>query len=596
MRQQLIDLRKAMAEHHVDWVIVLTDDFHASEYAGDHFKCRAYVSGFTGSAGTLLVGQEWAGLWTDGRYFLQAARQLSGTGIDLMKMAEPGVPTLNEYLSENLKSGQTVAFDGRTFPQARMRQIARIIEKAGAHQRGDLDLVGEIWTDRPALSAEPVWELDVKYAGKSRAEKLAQIRLSLQDAEADWLILGSLMDVCWLTNLRGNDVHCTPVVLSYFALSQKEAVLFVNPAVLSDGIRNNLNRDGVRVLPYDEITAFVRALPSDAKVMMDSNSVNSLIWSAAESAGVKILERTDPTRLPKAAKNEVEVANFREAHLKDGVAVTRLIYWLKTQVGHIEMDELSVARKLVSLRKEQEGYLGESFEPIIGYGPHGAIIHYSATPETNVPIEAKSFLLADTGGHYLEGTTDITRTIAMGPLTREEKEMYTRVLMGHLRLGAAVFKHGATGMAIDYLAHSALWEINMDYNHGTGHGVGYVLSVHEGPQSFFWRSRDGKPGAVLEPGMITSDEPGVYLEGKFGIRLENLTVVCDGVTNEYGRFLHLEYLTMVPFDLDAVVPELMSSRDIQLLNAYHQQVREHILPRLCDEGERNWLIHATRTI
>ncbi len=587
MRSELIRLREAMARRDIQWCMIPTDDYHASEYVGAYFMCRAYVSGFTGSAGTLLVGREWAGLWTDGRYFLQAEAQLKDSGICLMKSGEPGVPTLTEFLCGCLKPGDTFAFDGRTVSFQMCRRLAEIARDAEAEVRIDLDLPGEIWEDRPALSAEPAFELPLYATGKSRADKLALVRESLRKNDAQTLVLSSLMDICWLMNLRGGDVACTPVVLSYLVLTRERAVLFLNEKVLSPEIRAHLAEDGVEIAPYDAVVEEIRRLPAGSRVQMDLSVVNCAL-RAAVPEGVEVLNRVNPTVLPKAVKNETEVANFREAHVKDGVAVTRLMCWLKKNIGRIPMDEISVAEKLESLRREQPGYLMPSFHPIVAWGPHGAIIHYSATQESCWAVQPRSFLLADTGGHYMEGTTDITRTFAMGPLTEEEKQLYTRVLMGHLRLGAARFRYGCSGMSLDCLAHGPLWEIGMDYNHGTGHGVGYVLSVHEGPQGFRWRKAGSAEPAVLEPG--------IYLEGKFGVRLENLTVVCEDVTNEFGRFLRLEYLTMVPFDLDAVCPELLEERDRRCLNAYHAQVREKILPRLTDPEEKAWLLEATRPI
>lgn len=591
MREQLTALRGAMAAHGVDYYMVPTDDFHGSEYVGSHFKCRSWVSGFTGSAGTLLVGRDWAGLWTDGRYFIQAAQQLEGSGIELMKMGEPGVPTLNAYLEAHLEKGMTLGFDGRVVSTRLAEKLRTIAEKCGAAVACQDDLVGEVWTDRPALSAEPVRELPAELVGKSRAEKLMDVRAALVKEGADALIIASLMDVCWLMNLRGNDVACTPVVLSFAAVTAQEAVLFINPAVLSEEIAANLRADGVTVRAYGEVYDYAAALPEGSTVMLNLNVVNSKL-EACVPAGVKVIDKADPTTLPKAMKNEKEVDNFRIAHVKDGVAVTKFMYWLKKNVGKVDMDELSVADKLESLRQEQENYVGPSFTPIMGYADHGAIVHYSATEESCAKIEPRSFLLSDTGGHYLEGSTDITRTFAMGELTEEEKRFYTLVLKGNLQLGNAQWKYGCTGASLDYLAREPLWRLEMDFNHGTGHGVGYMLSVHEGPQRIHWGVSNSQP---LDVGMITSNEPGFYLEGAFGVRLENLTAVREVEKNSYGRFLRFETLTMVPFDLDAVIPELLGEECRMLLNAYHAKVRKTLKPYLTDE-ENAWLADATRAI
>ncbi len=594
MRQALLDLRTEMEKEQMDLYLVMTDDFHASEYTGSYFKTRAFLTGFTGSAGMALVSRDWAGLWTDGRYFLQAAEQLKDTGFTLMRQEEPGVPRLEDWIRDHLTAGMVLGFDGRTVSAAQYARLEKMARRAGASLRTDTDLIDRIWKDRPALSHEPAFELDTAYAGKTRAEKIAQVREALEKEECDTLVLSTLMDICWLLNLRGNDVACTPVVLSYLILTPAQVRLFVNPTVLSDAIVRHLQADGVTICPYESMESALAQLPGDARVLLNPALLNAALRRAIPE-NVAVREGKNPTELFKAIKNPVEVANFRKAHIKDGVAVTRFMYWLKTQVGKVPMDEISVAEKLESLRAEQEHYMGPSFEPIMAYGDHGAIVHYSATEATNRAIQPRSFLLSDTGGHYLEGTTDITRTYAMGPLTDEEKCMYTRVLQGHLHLGDAHFRYGMNGMQLDYLAHEPLWRMHMDYNHGTGHGVGYLLSVHEGPQGFFWKKRAAGDPAVLEPGMIISDEPGVYLEGRFGVRLEDLVVVCEDETNAYGRFMHLEYLTMVPWDRDAIDVRLMSEYDRALLDAYHRTVYETIAPYLPAE-EAAWLKQATRPI
>ena len=591
MREQLISLRRAMAAHGVDYYMVPTDDFHGSEYVGSHFKCRSWVSGFTGSAGTLLVGKDWAGQWTDGRYFIQAADQLAGSGIDLMKMGEPGVPTLTDYLDKHLKKGMTFGFDGRVVSARMAARLRAIAEKRGAAIVCQDDLVGEVWTDRPALSAEPVRELPAELVGRSRGEKLADVRAELAKGDADAVVIASLMDVCWLMNLRGNDVACTPVVLSFAAVTAEEAVLFINPDVLSSEITANLQNDGVTIRPYGEVYDYVAALPAGTKLMLNLNVVNSKLESCVP-ASVEVIDKVSPTNLPKACKNEKEVDNFRIAHIKDGAAVTKFMRWVKTNVGKIPMDEISVAEKLEEFRAAQPGYIGPSFEPIMGYGAHGAIVHYSATEESCARLEPKSFLLSDTGAHFIEGSTDITRTYALGELTDDEKRFYTLVLKGNLQLGNAQWKAGCTGANLDYLAREPLWRLEADYNHGTGHGVGYILSVHEGPQSIHWGRANTTP---LEVGMITSNEPGFYLEGAFGVRLENLTAVKEVATNGYGRFLRFETLTMVPFDLDAIIPELLGEECRGILNAYHAKVRQTLAPYMTDE-ENVWLADATRAI
>ena len=604
MRQQLSELRRAMQAHPESMLaeqtggdpgnIIPTDDFHASEYVGAHFRGRHYVSGFTGSAGTLVVTADWAGLWTDGRYFLQAGQQLEGSGIELCKMGEPGVPTIPEYIEKTLEAGQTLGFDGRVVTARQYEGYQRIAEKKQGKIVSDVDLLDEIWAERPALSAEPAWELPVSLTGRSRQEKLHQVRREMESLGADTLVLSSLMDVCWLMNLRGNDVDCTPVMLSFAAVTMTDAVLFVNPAILSTEIQAHLKEDGVTIRPYACVYEYTKKLPEDSTVMMNLNVVNSLI-RACVPASVRVIDHVDPTELPKAVKNATEVEGFRKAHVQDGVAVTRLMYWLKHNVGKIPMDELSVAEKLEEFRRERPDYIGPSFAPIIAYGAHGAIVHYSPTKESNIPVEPRSLLLADTGGHYLQGTTDITRTFAMGELTYEEKHLYTAVCRGNLHLAHARFLHGCTGLNLDILCGEPMWKLGLDFKHGTGHGVGYILNVHEGPNAFRWKQSPSLSNAVLEPGMVTTDEPGLYLTGKFGIRLEN-ELMCKKLTdNEYGTFLGFEILTMIPFDLDAVLPEEMSEEERQWLNEYHQKVYETVAESL-PEKERIWLREATRQI
>lgn len=595
MKQELINLRKRMKEEHIDAYLIMTDDFHGSEYVGDYFKCRKFISGFSGSAGTLLVMADHAGLWTDGRYFLQAGKQLENTGITLYRSGQPGVPALSKYLERHLERGQTLGFDGRCVMADYAAQLKKIAQKKEAILRSDLDLAGDIWTDRPALSREPVWELEETYAGMARKTKISRIRDILKEKGADWFLLASLEDIAWILNVRGNDVECTPVVLSYLLMSQEQLIWYVQEECLTDTLREKLERDGISICGYEDIFHDIRQLPAGKSILYDSAHVNAALCRGIPSA-VRIIDEVNPTLLLKAVKNPVEVENERLAHIRDGVAVTRFLYWLKTRVGKERITECSAAEYLEELRMEQEHYMGPSFCPIIAYKEHGAIVHYSADDETDVPLRPEGFVLADTGGHYLEGTTDITRTIALGSLTREEKELYTTVLRGHIHLSMARFLHGCTGVSLDGLARTPLWEKGYDYNHGTGHGVGYLLSVHEGPNSFRYRPsvRRGND-CVLEEGMITSNEPGVYLEGKFGIRLENMIVCVKDTENGYGRFLKFEPLTMVPFDLDAVLPQQMTEKEIRWLNAYHKKVYEGIVSYL-NVREAAWLKEATREV
>lgn len=583
-----------MKEKKIDAYLVATDDFHGSEYVGDYFKCRKYITGFTGSAGTAIITQDMAGLWTDGRYFIQAADQLRDTTIALFKSGEPGVPTVHQFLNDKLQEGMCLGFDGRTVSAREAEELQELLQEKHITFSVNDDLIGEIWEDRPVLSCEPVMELDVRWTGKSRADKIAEIREQMKAKEADTFILTSLDDIAWLLNIRGNDIHCCPVVLSYLVMMENELRLYANAAAFSEEIRSNLEADGVKIYPYDDVYSYVQSISSDKKVLLSRANVNSRLVSNIPSE-VTILDEPNLTLLPKAVKNETEMENERIAHIKDGVAVTKFIHWLKKNVTRTNITELSTAEKLYQFRSEQEHFLGESFDPIIAYGTHAAIVHYSATEATDIPLEARGMVLADTGGHYLEGTTDITRTIVLGPVTAKEKKFFTAVLRGNLNLAAAKFKYGCTGLNLDYLARGPLWELGEDYNHGTGHGVGYLLNVHEGPNSFRWKNLPGNPAPVLEEGMITSDEPGYYLENEFGIRHENLVLCKKAEKTSFGQFMCFEPLTMVPFDLEGINPEEMTERERKLLNDYHQKVYTTISPYL-DEEEKEWLKQATREI
>lgn len=588
-------LRALMKETGIDAYLIPTDDFHASEYVGDYFKCRKYMTGFTGSAGTAVVMQDMAGLWTDGRYFIQAEQQLEGSTVTLFKIGEPEVPSVHEFLRKNLKEGQCLGFDGRTVSAQEADELRKMLSKNGVTISCEEDLVGRIWEDRPALSCEPVKELDVKWTGKSRADKCAEIRAAMKGKGADIFVLTCLDDIVWLLNIRGGDVPCNPVVLSYLAMTEKEVLLFANEKAFPEEVKAALAADGVRILPYNDIYSWISEVEDGRTVLFCKKKVNSRL-AASVPVGVKVLDEENLTLLPKAIKNPVEVENEKIAHIKDGVAVTKFIYWLKKNVGKMPITEISAGEYLNKLRAQQENSMGNSFDPIISYGPHAAMNHYSATPETDVPIEPHGLLLADTGGQYLEGTTDVTRTIVMGPTTDEQKRMFTAVLRGTLNLAAARFRYGCRGLNLDYLARGPLWELGLDFNHGTGHGVGYYLNVHEGPNGFRWRVvPERNDSAVFEEGMITSDEPGFYVEGEYGIRHENLIVCKKAEVTSFGQFMCFEHLTMVPFDLDAVVPEQMSERERGLLNGYHAEVYAKISPYL-DEEERAWLGEATRAI
>ena len=585
--QRLAQLRQEMAHHGMDGYVVVTDDFHGSEYVGDYFKARAYLSGFTGSAGTLVVLPDCAALWTDGRYFLQAADQLSGTGIELMRMGQPGVPAIGAFLAEHLPQNGTLGFDGRTVSSSLARTLSAALKEKNVRFACGEDLVDAVWPDRPALSDKPVWELTG--CGMSREEKLARLREKMAAENAAYLLLTSLTEIAWALDLRGGDVACTPVFLSFLLIGREDAQLCIQPQAVPADIGGKLTACGVTMRPYGEIYDLLRALPAGTRVMADSATANYRIMESLSHA--EVLDQPSPAVWLKACKTKEETDHFRAVHVKDGAALCRFLFWLKTRVGKEPVTELSAAAKLAAFRAQQPDFLDLSFETIAGYGPHGAIVHYDPTPETDVPLRPEGLLLVDSGAHYLQGTTDVTRTVALGPVTDEERTMFTLVLKGHLALSAARFPHGVTGENLDVLARLPLWEQGLDYNHGTGHGVGYILSVHEGPQNFRWRSPDGRR-YPLEEGMVISNEPGYYAAGKFGVRHENLVLVRTGETTEYGQFLYLEPLTMAPFDRDAIDVSLLTEQELAQLNDYHRRVYDTVSPLLPAE-EQAWLAQAT---
>lgn len=592
--ERLQALRVQMRRRRLAAYIVPTEDFHSSEYVGDYFKAREYLSGFTGSAGTLLIEADRAALWTDGRYFLQAQEQLTDSGITLMKSGQPGVPTLFDYLGEALSDGDAVGFDGRCVTGAFVEKLKEKTAGKRITFYGKEDLAGLIWKERPPLSAEPVWELSVDYAGLSGEKKLAGVREKMAGAGADVFLTTDLSEIAWLLNLRGGDVRNTPVFLSYMLITQKRAVLCARESAFSEKIRKELKRTGVTLLPYESIEELVSSLPAGQRLLADEKKVNYRLLKAVPS-GVERINAESPVELLKAVKTPREIDHIRKAHVKDGVAVTRFICWLKSRVGKENITEMTAADKLREFRSGQEGYLGPSFDPIIAYGHHGAIVHYEATRETDAVIEPQGLCLADTGGHYSDGTTDVTRTIVLGELAEEERKAFTLVLKGHLRLGAAKFLQGVCGQNLDVLAREPLWQEGLDYNHGTGHGVGYLLSVHEGPQNFRWRIAKETSCVPLEEGMVLSNEPGLYMAGKFGIRHENLVVVRKGEKNDFGQFMYLEPLTMVPFDREGIDVNLMNREEIGLLNAYHKKVYEVLSPYFTGE-ELTWLEKATAAL
>ncbi|MBO5097637.1 MAG: aminopeptidase P family protein [Agathobacter sp.] len=585
-------LRQEMAKRNISVYIVPTADFHESEYVGSYFKARKYITGFTGSAGTAVITMTEAGLWTDGRYFIQAAEQLEGTTVTLYKMGEEGVPTVDEYVETALQEGQMIGFDGRVVNNTWGKKLAEIAEKKNGKLAVDEDLIDLIWTDRPELSKEPVRILGVEHTGKTVTEKLTEIRNVMTEKGADIHLLTSLYDIAWLLNVRGNDISYVPVVLSYLALTKEECIWFVQEEVVTEEVAAYLTENHIIAKPYNDFYEYVKTINADATVLMNQSVVNYRICNSLPET-VKIIDELDPSVFMKSKKNEVELENTRRAHLKDAVAMCKFMYWLKTNVGKIPMTEISASDYLEGLRRQQEGCFDLSFDTICGYAAHGAIVHYAATPETDVEIKPEGLLLVDSGGQYLEGTTDITRTFAMGPVTQEMKTNFTRVLRSNMHLANARFLYGCSGVNLDVLARQPLWEANLDYKHGTGHGVGHILNVHEGPNGFHW----GRKAYVypLEEGMITTDEPGIYIEGQYGIRLENELICRKGEKNEYGQFMYFEPITFVPMDLDAVDASQLNETEKKYLNDYHKAVYEKVAPFLSEE-EAEWLKEYTRSI
>ena len=591
--ERLSALRKCMQDKHIDMYIVPTADFHQSEYVGEHFKARAYITGFTGSAGTAVITLHDAKLWTDGRYFLQAAKELEGTGVTLMKMFEPGVPTIEEYLEAELKSGQTLSFDGRVVSVGEGDAYASIAKKNGAKIDYQEDLIDAIWIDRPPLSEKPAWFLEEKYSGESSKSKLSRIRKEMEDAGCDTHIVSTLDDICWTLNIRGNDIDFFPLVLSYAIIRNDSFELYIDERKLDDKLKSILEKVGVTLHPYNAIYEDVKKLPENATVLIDKAKLNYAIFNNIP-ASVSIVNKRNPEILMKALKNPVEVENIKKAEIKDSIAHVRFMKWLKENLGKIRITEMSASEKLDEFRAEMGNFIRDSFEPISSYGPHSAIVHYTSSPETDVELKAGSLYLSDTGAGFYEGSTDITRTYALGEVPEKMKEDFTIVAISNLQLANAKFLQGSTGLTLDILARKPFWDRGLNYNHGTGHGVGYLLNIHEGPAGFRYKYRAGETEEIQE-GMVITDEPGLYIEGSHGIRLENELLARKGVQNEYGQFLYFETITLIPFDLDAINPAILDEENKKLLNAYHKRVYEEIAPYL-NEEEKAFLKKYTRAV
>lgn len=593
IKDRLSGLRKFMEEKNIDAYMIPSSDNHQSEYVGDYFKSREFISGFNGSAGTVIVTKDEAGLWTDGRYFIQAESQLEGSTIKLFKMGQEGCPTTDEYLYKNIPEGGTLGFDGRVISAREGATLAEKLSKKGIKIEYQYDLIDGIWPDRPALSDSKAFLLDVKYCGESFSSKLARLREKMSEKGTSTHVITTLDDIAWLFNIRGGDVKYNPVVLSYAVITLKEVYLFVDESKLNEEILNELAKENVQIKPYNDVYEFVKNIDKTEKVLLDGTKLSYTIYNNIPCEVEKV-DEFNPVMFFKAQKNEVELENIRNSHVKDGVAFTKFMYWLKKNVGKMEITEISATQKLEDLRREQEGFFEPSFNTIAAYKEHAAMMHYSATPESNYKLEAEGLFLVDSGGQYYDGTTDITRTTVLGPISDELKLHFTSVARGMINLSKAKFLHGCRGYNLDILSRSCMWNMGIDYQCGTGHGIGFVLNVHEAPNGFRWRVVPERfDSAVLEEGMVTTNEPGIYIEGSHGIRTENEIVVRKAEKNFYGQFMEFEVVTLAPIDLDGIVPELMNKDEKDYLNWYHKLVYDKISPFLTDE-EREWLKVYTR--
>lgn len=590
IKERLMKLREEMNKEGMQAYIIPTSDFHETEYVSEYFAARKYMSGFTGSAGVLVVLLDKAGLWTDGRYFIQAANQLAGSGIDLMKQGQEDTPSIEEYIVTNLTQGSVVGFDGRVMNVNDANKYKQAFMIHDIKMVTDKDLVGRIWDDRPALPCTETFHYDEKYAGKSISEKLTQVREAMKGYNCRSHIVTKIDEIAWLYNLRAHDVPHFPVALAYTIIKENDAMIYIDASRLDEESKTLFAQNHIQVKDYEAIYEDVKTL--EGPVLVDGNFVNSKI---VYSLNTEIVYAQDPIVLLKAMKNEIELANTRNAHIKDGVACTKFMYWLMQNVNN-GISEMSAQEKLQELRKEQADYLEDSFNTICAYKEHAAMMHYSSNEETNVELKPEGMLLVDSGGQYLDGTTDITRTFVLGSITEEEKKWFTLALKGHIRLEKANFLYGCRGLNLDILARGPLWDLDMDYQCGTGHGVGHLSNVHEAPNGFRWKIvPERNDSCVLEEGMITSNEPGVYVEGEFGIRHENEMVVVKGNKNFYGQFMHFETLTFVPFDRKGIDKSLLSEDELAWLNDYHASVYEKISPFLTNE-EAEWLKEACRPL
>ena len=591
--ERLRRLRELMQERGIDAYVVPTADYHQSEYTGEFFKAREYITGFTGSYGTAVITAEDGGLWTDGRYFTQAENQLSGSGIRLMKLFVDDTPSVTEWLVQNVPEGGKVAFDGRIMSMGEGREIEDALAAKGISIDFMADLIGEIWDDRPPLSCKPCFFLEEKWTGESTAHKLGRVRDKMTQCGATVHVLASLDDICWLLNIRGDDIDFFPLVLSYCLVWHDHADIYIDERKLDQRIRDEFAACDVRIHAYNDIYEDVSRIGAEETAMIDPMKLNYALY---KSLACKVTEAPNPSILMKAMKNPVEIANIRNAALKDSVALTKFICWVKNNYDKTEITELSASAKLTSFRMEQEGYIRDSFEPLQAFGEHAAMMHYSPSEATDVVLREGGMLLSDTGGGYYDGSTDITRTTVLGHISPELKKYYTAVFRAVQHLSSAKFLYGNHGWSLDVLAREPIWELDLDYQCGTGHGFGYLGSIHEPPTGFRWYIVPSKnEHHQFEEGMCVTIEPGIYEEGDFGIRIENNVVTVKGEKNKYGQFMHFEDLTFVPIDLDAIDPEELTRAEREWLNDYHSKCYDKLSPFMTDD-EREWLREYTRAI
>lgn len=587
--EKVKEIRKLMIENNIDIYIIPSSDYHQSEDVNEYFRCREFVSGFTGSAGTLVITKKDSYLWTDGRYFIQAEKELSGTEIKLCKSGTEGTPTIIEFLKNNLEKDETLGFDGKVVSYNEMVNYKKVCDENEAKIEVKYDFVGEIWKTRPSLSKEKIFLLDIKYSGEDVKNKLKRVRKVMEEEKVDVHVISSLDDIAWLFNIRGNDIPCNPVVLSYAIINKEKTFLFIDREKIGEDENKYFIENEIEIKDYFEFYDYLKNINDDKRVMLDYNRINSAIYSNL-SNDVKRKNRINPTQEFKAIKNEIEIKNIIEAHVKDGVAFTKFMYWLKNNIGKEEITEISASDMLEKFRREQEGFIELSFDTISAYGSNAAMMHYTANENSNAILKAKNLLLVDSGGQYFQGTTDITRTIALGEVDEVIKTHYTAVLRSVIALSNTKFLYGTKGYNLDAIARGPIWELGIDYRCATGHGVGYLLNVHEGPNVF----RLSAP-FVVEENMITTIEPGIYIEGSHGIRIENEVLSKNWIKNEYGQFMEFIPVTFAPIDIDAIDISLLSKTEKDYLNNYHKIVFEKISPFLNSE-EKEWLKLYTRNI